>query len=309
MKVEGKTERSSFLKSQLFQKYFFIIVILIVPIANWVLFWLVVNVQSIGMAFQNATTGAFTWEHFQYFWQQLTSVDGEIGVALTNTLIYFSANLIIVLPLSIVMAFFLYKQIFANKIFMIIFYLPAVLSQVAMVNIYKGMFDINGPLAKLFGPNSLLAQIAVLKDPKYATWFIVMFNVWTGFGTNILLFIGAMARIPLEVFEAAKIEGCKPGRELISIIVPLIWPTFSTTLILSFTGLFASTGPILLFSNNDAFLHKTTTLDYWIFKEIYNGNSNAPHAVSATGLSFTLVAVPLIMFVRWLAERVPNNEY
>ena len=64
------------------QKYIFLAVILIIPIINWVLFWLVVNVQSILLAFQDSRTGAFTWWNFQYFWQELTVDGGEIGLAI-----------------------------------------------------------------------------------------------------------------------------------------------------------------------------------------------------------------------------------
>ena len=31
--------------------------------------------------------------------------------------------------------------------------------------------------------------------------------------------------------------------------------------------------------------------------------------VSATGLCFTLVTVPIILIVRWALERVPTSEY
>lgn len=232
-------------------------------------------------------------------------------MAMKNTLIYFMGNLLVTLPLAMVMAFFLYKQIFGNRVFMIIFYLPAVISSVAMVSIYKDLWDPHGPIAKLLGESSFIPEQSLFTTPEYATWFILLYNIWTSFGTDILLFIGAMSRIPLEVFEAAKLEGCKPARELISIIVPLIWPTFSTMLILSFTGLFSATGPILLFTGSgSAADYGTMTVDYWIFEKVYKGGfESGPNEVSATGLAFTCVAVPLVLFVRWLAERVPNNEY
>jgi ABC-type sugar transport system permease subunit len=137
---------------------------------------------------------------------------------------------------------------------------------------------------------------------------IVLYTIWTGFSANILLFIGAMTRIPIEVFEAAKLEGCKPFKEFTSIVFPLIWPTISTMLILSFTGLFSSSGPILLFGAQSK-VYETTTISYWIFKEVYEGGLGGINAVSATGLCFTMVAVPLILFVRWLAEKVPDVEY
>ena len=291
-----------------FQKYVFLISLLIIPIINWVLFWFTVNIQSIFLAFQDSRTGAFTWWNFEYFWQQLTTSGGEIALAIENTLKYFSSNLFVVIPLSMIIAFFLYKKIWGHKAFTVIFYLPAIISSVAMVQVYMQFLSSNGPVAQLFGDIVKIPPEGLFARPETATSMIVLYTIWTGFSANILLFIGAMTRIPIEVFEAAKLEGCKPGREFISIVFPLIWPTFSTMLILSFTGLFSSSGPILLFGADSA-SYKTTTISYWIFKEVYEGGLGGINAVSATGLCFTVVAVPLILFVRWVAEKVPEVEY
>ena len=228
-----KTKKSSLMSKRVFQKYIFLSVLLIVPVANWLLFWFTVNIQSILLAFQDNRTGAFTWWNFQYFWQELTSVDGEIGLAVVNTLKYFFSNLLIVIPLSMIIAFFIYKKIWGYKTFTIIFYLPSIISSVAMVQIYMQMLASGGPIDKLFGGILNIPVEGFFSRPDTATTMIVLYTIWTGFSSNILLFVGAMTRIPIEVFEAAKLEGCKPGREFISIVFPLIWPTISTMLILS----------------------------------------------------------------------------
>jgi ABC-type sugar transport system permease subunit len=140
---------------------------------------------------------------------------------------------------------------------------------------------------------------------------ILIYNVWTGFTGNILLYCGTMARVPLEVLESSKIEGCGAFREFVQIIIPLIFPTISTQIILLFTGVFTSSGPILLFDPNSSY--GTVTLSYWIFKQVYGtgtvGGSGSYNLVSATGLCFTLFGVPIILFIRWLMERIPAVEY
>lgn len=309
MSVKSKLADSK--KGFTVQKYIFLAVILAGPILNWVLFWLVVNVQSIALAFQDSATGEFTWWNFEYFWQQLTYEDGELGLAVINTLKYFLSNLIIIIPLSMVMAFFLYKKIAGYRAFSIIFYLPAIISSVAMVQVFTSILSPSGPIAGLMYSltgNNPFPKDGLFSRPETATTMIVIYTIWTGFSANILLFIGAMSRIPIEIFEAAKLDGCKPGMEFTHLVFPLIWPTISTMLILSFTGLFSSSGPILLFGAKSAAL-ETTTISYWIFKEVYELGVGGANAVSATGLCFTVVAVPLILFVRWVAEKIPEVEY
>jgi ABC-type sugar transport system permease subunit len=215
------------------------------------------------------------------------------------------------MPTALIISYFLYKRVIFYKGFRIIFYLPAIISGVAMVAVYTSFIDPTGPLGlivKLFGgeipPEGLLGR------PTTATGTIVAYCIWTGFCGNILLFSGAMARVPIDVLESAKLEGVGPFRELMKIIFPLIWPTVSTQIIFVFTGIFTSSGPILLFTNGN---YETTTISFWIFAQVYGtgavGGSGSYNLVSATGLCFTVVGVPIILFVRWLMELIPAVEY
>ena len=209
-----------------------------------------------------------------------------------------------------VIAFFLYKKITFYRGFTIIFYLPAIISSVAMVQIYMQMLSSNGPIANLLGDLSPIPPESLFARPETATTMIVIYTIWTGFCGNILLFAGAMSRVPIDVLESAKLEGCGTFRELFGIIFPLIWPTTSTQIIFAFTGIFSSSGPILLFT---AGAHDTTTISYWIFEQVYGtgaaGGAGSYNLVSAAGLCFTLVGVPIILFVRWLMEKIPAVEY
>ena len=123
-----------------------------------------------------------------------------------------------------------------------------------------------------------------------------------------------MARVPDSVLEAAELDGCGPARELVQIILPLIWPTLSTMILLTFTSLLSSGGPILLFAPTGQ--AETSTLSFWIYKQVYGtgefgqtGGTGNYGLVSAAGLVFTVIWVPVILFVRWLTEKIPVVEY
>lgn len=293
---------------------FFIVSLLFIPIINWLVFWLFVNIQSIILAFQSPLDGHFTFDNFKLFWDNLTTpVNNVLGLALRNTAIYFSASVIIILPLSLVIAYFLYKKIWGYKFFRIIFFLPAIISSVALVTAYSTLIAPNGPIMRtLQNMGFHINPSGLLGDKKTATWTILFYTIMTSFTTNVLLFSGAMSRVPSEVLESAKLEGCSPFRELVEIIFPLIWPTFSTQLVFTMTGLFTASGPILLFDP----LNKqgTITLSYWIFREAYGsglggGGVASYNIVSCTGLCFTLIGFPIIMLVRKLTDKIDAVEY
>jgi ABC-type sugar transport system permease subunit len=288
----------------------FIFCMIILPFIQWIVFWLFVNMQTIILAFQDQRTEAFTLHNFTAFWESLTQ-GGDISIAVKNTFVYFSVNLIIVMPMALLISYFLYKCIMGYKAFRIIFYLPAIISGVAYTTAFTEFVHPNGPLGeiiRIFGgePN----PITMLSRRETATTAMLIYCVLTGCTGNMLIFGGAMVRIPEEVLEAAKLDGCGPIRELVSLIFPLIWPTFSTQLIFTLTGFFNQTGPILLFTNGN---YDTTTISFWIFKQVYGegglGGTGKYNVVSCAGFCFTVLWVPIVLMLRRLVEKIDTVEY
>lgn len=307
--MEKKSQTSQFKKKQTL----FVWGMIALPLLQWIICWLIVNLSSIKLAFTDARTNELTFRNFELFWEYLTSPYGEIKIALSNTLKYFSANLLIINPIACIVAYFLYKQIAGYKMFRVIFYLPAIVSSVAMVEAYRQFVGpgglVNGIL-NIFGgsipPEGLFAR------NETATNAILAYTIWTGCSVNMLLFMGAMTRVPLEVLEAAKLDGCSAFKELTVIILPLILPTICTVVTVTCTSVFSASGPILLFTKGAC---NTTTIAYWIFAKVYGDGVSGGMAasnyniVSCTGLCFTLVGAPLIMLIRSLMEKLPTEEY
>ena len=285
---------------------------LALPLVQWLIFWLGVNLDFIKLAFLDARTDAFTFSNFVTFWGELTSPYGSIKVALVNTLKYFATTMLIINPLSLVIAYFLYKKIRGYKIFRIVFYLPAIISSVVMVESFRQLIRPDGivdAFLHVFGGS--VPPVGWLGSPDYATNAILFYTVWTGFGVNMLLFMGAMVRVPTEMLEAAKLDGCSALREFFVMIIPMIVPTIATLIVVSCTNVISTTGPILLFTNGD---YNTATISFWIFEKIYGGGvsgglSSNYNIVSCTGLCFTLVSLPIILLVRYLMDRIPAVEY
>lgn len=293
----------------------FLIAILAIPTIHWLIFWLYVNMSSFILAFQSQE-GAWSLINFEMFWNSLNSPYGNtVGRSVVNTLKYWAVNIGINFPLSIVIAYFIFKKIRFYKFFRIMFFLPSIVTSIILVSVYNMTIAPNGlwdSFLKLFGGS--VPEWGYMNDEATATNAILVYCVWTGFGSNVILVGSAMARVPDSVLEAAKLDGCKPMREIVQIILPLIWPTLSTLILLSLTSFFLASGPILLFAPDG---HAgTTTLSYWIFKQVYGagefgqiGGTQNYGLVSATGLVFTVIWVPVILFVRWIMEKIPSVEY
>lgn len=127
---------------------------------------------------------------------------------------------------------------------------------------------------------------------------ILFYVFWTGFGSNIVLLTGAIHRLPTDVLEYAKLDGVKMTRELVQIIIPMIWPTLSTLLVFATAGLFTNSGPILLFTEGQ---YKTMTIGYFIFNEVQSNSYEYPAAI---GLVFTVIGFPLVMIVKGVLGKI-----
>ena len=289
------------------KKHLFIWTMLIIPILSWLVFWFYTNFNMILMAFQTPQ-GDWTVSNFQAFWANVTTPGDELLISIRNTLLYFAVNVVIILPVGTLIAYFIYKKIFGYKFFRVAIFLPAIIPSMVLVTVFSEMLRPNGPFDQL----GWTALVGLLDDPVRAdvtaTPTVMFYCVWTGFSSIMLLMSGSMARIPVEVLEAAKLDGCGPFREFRSLVVPLILPTLMTQVIFSLTGLLGASGPILLMTGGQ---HKTSTISYYIFIRTLNGRGSmaAYNLVSATGLVFTAVMFPIILIVKWLSDKIQTVEY
>lgn len=295
------------LNSRKIQRGIFIALMLSVGILQFLIFWVYVNFNSILMAFQlNTKTGiVWTLENFTRFFHEFSIPEFELALALRNTLLMFVVGTVIGLPTSLLFSYYLYKKILFAKFFRVTFFLPSIISAAVLVSLFKYILAVNGPfnevLSWIVGKT---VEIEWVTDEAFSMGTILFYIFWTGFGTNIVLFTGAIYRIPQDVLEYAKLDGVSMTRELVQIVVPLIWPTISTLLVFATAGLFTTAGPILLFTDGQA---KTMTIGFFIFKQVTNNSYYYPAAI---GLLFTAIGFPLVIIVKWTLGKVLEDvEY
>jgi ABC-type sugar transport system permease subunit len=143
--------------------------------------------------------------------------NGILALALGNTLIYFIVG-IIQQFLCYVVAYFLYKKIPGYKVFRFTFYLSSLIAPVITTAIFMELIRVGGPLWKIMDEVFGIQFGALLSRPETATKTIVTYMFLSGIGTTYLIFLGAMNRIPKELIEAGKLDGCNTWREFWSIV-------------------------------------------------------------------------------------------
>jgi ABC-type sugar transport system permease subunit len=294
-------------KKRIMKERLFIFSLLIVPITAFFVFWLYINVSTIFLGFFNIKDGGyqFTLEHFSRFFKSLKQPDDILTESLLNTFKLFGMSMFVMLPLTLVIAYFLYKQVFGYKVFRYVFFLPSIISAVVMTTIFKNFVAPEGPLNLLLSAvRGKEIRIDFLADSRYALGTVMAYGIWTGLSANMILMNSAMARIPADVFEAAKLDGIKPAQEIVKIVLPLIWPTISTLIILSVAGIFTAGGVVLLLTGGTA---RTYTMPFWFYTQVTG--FNLVEYASAVGLIITLASSVLLFGAKRLTGLIKDVEY
>ncbi|WP_217183601.1 carbohydrate ABC transporter permease [Streptomyces sp. AC495_CC817] len=104
------------------------------------------------------------------------------------------------------------------------FYAPVVTSIVAISVVWRYILQPDGLL------NSALATIGIdgpnwLNDPAFALPSLIMMAVWRNVGTLMVIFLAGLQAVPVDVNEAATMDGASAWRRLISVTLPLLRPT------------------------------------------------------------------------------------
>jgi ABC-type sugar transport system permease subunit len=78
---------------------------------------------------------------------------------------------------------------------------------------------------------------------------VIVVGIWKGFGFYTLMFLAGMQTIPVELYEAAKIDGATGRQQLFGITLPLLRPVMITSTVLGliwtsnyFEAIFVMTG-------------------------------------------------------------------
>lgn len=286
------------------QRWFFIACFLAFPIINFLIFYVYVNFDAFFMAFQRPVTGQgfgvteWSFDNFRTIIKLFGfGEEGALWQALLNTVLFYLAGMIVGLPVSILMSYFIYKKIKCYKLFRFVTYLPNIITSSALVILFKNAVGPGGPFDAIITASGG-EYIDPLTETGTAIWTIIFYSVSFGFGTNLIVTNGAMNGIDNDMLGAAEIDGCTWFKELIYVIIPSVWPTLSTIVILATAGFLGTTGPILAFTKGT---NGTMTLAFYIYRLVSgegNGGKQDVFLASAIGIIMTAFSFPLALLVR-----------
>ena len=301
-------------KSRLSKKkrdYIFIFLMLLYPLAQFIFTWSFVNIRSLLLAFQKGSINGYEWVGFQTIsrvWYDSfhnyanttgTTWLNNSSVIILNSLGFAVITIFFSLPLSMLFSYFLSKKMPLANLFRIIFFLPNIIPVVVLTFAFKMAYQPNVgylyPIIKALG----ISETASMTYPM-SQIMVYLYCIWAGLGYNIILLSGAIGRIPKELLESAKIDNCGYFKEFFHIVVPMIWPTVITLVILGMTNVLTLYLQPLFLTGGEG---NTWTISLQIWDSVDTRNPKDLCEAAAKGLIFSAIWSPIILITRKLMSK------
>ncbi len=146
--------------------------------------------------------------------------------ALSNTFLFVLITVPATTVISLFLAVLLTSGIKFKRLFQAGYFLPSVISMVVISMIWLYIYSATGPL------NTLLRSLGFdvparswLASERTALGSIMVMDVWSAVGYYTVLFVAGLQSLPLQLYEAAKIDGATKWQIFKRITLPLLKPT------------------------------------------------------------------------------------
>ncbi|MDK2981078.1 MAG: raffinose/stachyose/melibiose transport system permease protein [Chloroflexota bacterium] len=158
--------------------------------------------------------------------------------AVKNVLLIIALSLGIQLPMALILAVLVGRDLPGRSLFRTIFFLPYVLSEVNTAIMWMLLYNADPARGFL---NAVMVQlgfepVAWLADMKVVIFAIFVTLTWKYFGFHMLLYLTGLQNIPREIEEAALIDGATPLQNFFYITLPLLGSTIKTSVYMSVLG-------------------------------------------------------------------------
>lgn len=296
--AERKARRIGKLKS-----YIFPAVMLAYPILQSLIFYFGVNINSVLLAFKEyGTDGGYHWLGFKNFSTVFYdfSHDPQFGAGFRNSAIALLLSLVVTTPLSTLFSFFIYKRYRGGEFFKVMLVMPMITSSLVMVLLFTGFVDKYLPKAmeKWFG----IHMKNLVSDTTTQLYVVLFYSVLVGFGTSSLLYLGAMNGIDPSITEAGEMDGITAFKEYFYIVLPSVYSTFSTLVVVAVAGVFANQLNLYSFFGRGA-QAETSTIGYYLYKNTQSASLSEYPRLAAMGIILTLIVAPVTLLVKYLIEK------
>ena len=221
--------------------------------------------------------------------------DSTFRKGLNNNLIWALSQGFIQVPLACLVAMILVRKPRFWKSLRTIYYLPNVISTVALAMVWVAVYNVEGPLNTILSTLFGMEKINWLGNPDVVLSAII-FQTVIYIGYFMIIMLAAAMNIPRSLYEAAEIDGANVLQQEFHITLPMLRGTLVTTITLAMAyGMRHFESTYLMTGGGPAYATSTMGIDLYLRMDALRYSE-----ASAVGVILILMGTVVISVIRMI---------
>jgi len=223
---------------------------------------------------------------------------------------------------GLVIAYLLFQKMRGRVLYRTLYYLPYITATVAAAAVFEWIFHPQYGLANqifgLFGlgplhffqePDGIFQMLGTFfglqvpdwaAGPSLALATVAIFSVWHFLGFQVVIFLAGLGNIPVEYYEAARLDGASPRQVFTKITLPLLSPQIFFVFTIATIGVLRAFNEVYILTNGGP-LDTTRTVTMNVFRTFFQQGQIG--LGSAMGVLLTLIILAFTLFQFRILER------
>ena len=154
---------------------------------------------------------------------RLLMEDELFWVSLRNTIYYLGASILLGTVFSLGLAMLLNQRLRGMSVYRVIFYMPTIVPLAAVSVIWIWILNPQYGVVNYALDRLGLPTVGWFSDPTWSMPGLIVVGLW-GLGNAMVIYLAGLQDIPLELYEAAALDGASAWERTKSVTIPLLTP-------------------------------------------------------------------------------------
>jgi multiple sugar transport system permease protein len=233
-----------------------------------------------------------TWAN----WTQLFA-DSQFWSSVTTTVTFVVVAVVAEFVFGFGLAYILWHDIRGGILFRVLFVIPMMLAPAAIGFMFRMLYNENiGPLNSILGHLGL-PGVPWLSSVHLALYSIVIVDVWEWTPFVMLLLLAGLQAMPIDVLEAAALDGAGRWQTIRSVILPILAPLVTVVILLRMIEAFKVFGRVLIMTGGGPGTSTQTATLYAYFTGLNNFNLSYGSTIAVSLLVLVTIVATVYLFV------------
>ena len=232
-------------------------------------------------------TQAPQWVGLKNFQKLLN--DKVFWQTIRNTFLYLIGVVPILVIVPLALAILVNQKLRGIRWFRIAYYTPVIISMVVAGIAWKALYASDGILNQLLKIGGFIDGIPWLTSPDLALWSVMLVTIWKGLGYYMVIYLAGLQGIPVDLYEAAAIDGSDGWQKHWDITIPLMRPYLSLVAVISSISAMKVFEEVYIMTQGGPLNHSKTVVYYVYEKAFQDLEINYASAIGLVLFLFILI--------------------